>query len=173
MNQLNFSIRNQLQEISNDFNLIKEGGSKTQDLVKFLTKLNDLNVQLVNESDNSLIIQIISYLSKTIPKNNSNLLFLFNSLVTYLTEKSVCIRNIFKKKILILTNKLQIIKLNKDDLNHQFSYFFDLFRSIPPTNASSKVDTLNTHDLFRCIGSLIYKNASNLTKNVSFKKKFI
>ena len=172
MNQLNFSIRNQLQEISNDFNLIKEGGSKTQDLVKFLTKLNDLNVQLVNESDNSLIIQIISYLSKTIPKNDSNLLFLFNNLVTYLTEKSVCIRNIFKKKILILTNKLQIIKLNKDDLNHQFSYFFDLFRSIP-SNASSKVDTLNTHDLFRCIGSLIYKNSSNLTKNVSFKKKFI
>ena len=98
LNQSNFNTKNQLQEISNDFNVLKGGGStKSQDVIKFITKLNDLNVQLVNESDNSLIIQIISHLSKTISKNDQKLLFLFNNLVTYLTEKSVGNYDLSKK----------------------------------------------------------------------------
>lgn len=91
--QSNFNVKYQLLDISSDYNTLRASSRdlKSQDLVKFLLKLNDLNMQLVNENDNNLIVEIVVFLSKVITKNEQKLLFLFNNLVTCLAEKSVCI----------------------------------------------------------------------------------
>lgn len=77
-------------------------------------------------------------------------------------EKTVIYTFPFQKTLIFISVLLKIIKLNTQNLNALVVYFIDLFRSISNTDHS-----LQTHDLFRCIGSLIYKNGANLSKNVS------
>ena len=135
MNQqsINYSgLKNQLIDISKEYKALRATNNvaKSQDYVKLITKLSDLNVQLTNEVDNNLITEVIGYISEVLPKNDSKLLHQFTNLVTYLTEKTVS--NTFGK----IFNHFSLKKKKKPISDYKtqharFKLFFCiLFRSL-------------------------------------------